>query len=82
MNKSLAPLITTGCFVKSGVLATKPTTLTTRTTLSRSPINDLIAAIALIAAARLGGPVTRPAPLYIRSADAAPPRDPAPTILA
>ena len=47
----------------------------------QKPASDLIAAIALIAAARLGDPVARPAPLYIRSADAAPPRDPAPTIL-
>lgn len=37
--------------------------------------------IALIAASRLGVPYPRPAPLYVRPADAAPPRDPAPVIL-
>ena len=42
---------------------------------------ELIAAIARIAASRLQTETERPAPLYIRSADAAPPRDPAPTIL-
>ena len=43
----------------------------------------LAAAIARIAARRLasGAPLRRPAPLYIRPADAAPPRDPAPVIL-
>jgi tRNA threonylcarbamoyladenosine biosynthesis protein TsaB len=43
-------------------------------------------AIARIAAARhatlaLTGPLPRPAPLYLRAADAAPPADPAPVIL-
>ncbi len=42
---------------------------------------QLIRAVARIAAERLGGDNPRPAPLYIRDADAAPPRDPAPTIL-
>ncbi|MCI2400460.1 tRNA (adenosine(37)-N6)-threonylcarbamoyltransferase complex dimerization subunit type 1 TsaB [Aliiroseovarius subalbicans] len=43
----------------------------------------LPSAIARIAAARLaqGGDIPRPAPLYVRAADAAPPRDPAPVIL-
>ncbi len=41
----------------------------------------LAEAIALIAASRLGADHPRPAPLYIRPADAAPPRDPAPAIL-
>ncbi|MEJ2000867.1 MAG: tRNA (adenosine(37)-N6)-threonylcarbamoyltransferase complex dimerization subunit type 1 TsaB [Maritimibacter sp.] len=54
--------------------------------LPRAPIADpatLAPAIARIAAARLatGEPISRPAPLYIRAADAAPPRDPAPVIL-
>lgn len=54
--------------------------------LTRAPIADpgtLPAAMARIAAARLasGAPLPRPAPLYIRAADAAPPRDPAPRIL-
>ncbi|SFR99345.1 tRNA (adenosine(37)-N6)-threonylcarbamoyltransferase complex dimerization subunit type 1 TsaB [Yoonia litorea] len=43
--------------------------------------DELIAALARIAAKRLDGPNSRPAPLYVRSADAAPPRDPAPVIL-
>jgi len=41
----------------------------------------LITAIAEIAARRIGQTAPRPTPLYIRSADAAPPRDPAPVIL-
>ncbi|MEJ6399041.1 tRNA (adenosine(37)-N6)-threonylcarbamoyltransferase complex dimerization subunit type 1 TsaB [Yoonia sp. 208BN28-4] len=42
-----------------------------------------VEAIARIAASRLHDPdLARPAPLYLRSADAAPPRDPAPVILA
>ncbi len=43
----------------------------------------LITNIALIAADRLssGTPIARPAPLYLRPADAAPPSDPAPLIL-
>ncbi|ARO14004.1 tRNA threonylcarbamoyladenosine biosynthesis protein TsaB [Ketogulonicigenium robustum] len=42
---------------------------------------DLVAAIARIGAARAGQPQPRPAPVYVRAADAAPPRDPAPQIL-
>jgi hypothetical protein len=42
----------------------------------------LVTAIAQIAAGRLGTPQPRPAPFYLRGPDAAPPRDPAPTILA
>lgn len=38
--------------------------------------------IARLAAQRIGTTPDRPSPLYIRSADAAPPRDPAPVILA
>ena len=41
----------------------------------------LITAAVQIAAARLQSETARPSPLYIRSADAAPPRDPAPKIL-
>lgn len=41
----------------------------------------LIGAVARVAASRLGDSNDRPAPLYIRSADAAPPRDPAPVLL-
>ena len=57
-----------------------------RPALPRAPVLDpatLTPAMARIAAARLatGGPIPRPAPLYIRAADAAPPKDPAPVIL-
>lgn len=47
------------------------------------PLWPLPAAIALIAAARhaAGIAAVRPAPMYLRPADAAPPRDPAPKIL-
>ena len=45
------------------------------------PADALIAAIAKITAARLNTAQPRPTPLYVRSADAAPPRDPAPVIL-
>ena len=41
----------------------------------------LTAAIARIAAARLHEPQPRPAPFYLRPADAAPPSDPGPVIL-
>lgn len=47
----------------------------------QKPAETLVAAIAKIAASRLGTEPTRPAPLYIRSADAAPPRDAAPVLL-
>ena len=46
-----------------------------------APIYPLPAAIALIAAARRGTAQPRPAPLYLRAADAAPPSDPPPVIL-
>jgi tRNA threonylcarbamoyl adenosine modification protein YeaZ len=42
---------------------------------------DQSAWIARIAASRIAAPGPRPAPIYVRSADAAPPRDPAPLIL-
>ena len=41
-----------------------------------------VANIAMAAAERLGTDQPRPAPLYVRSADAAPPRDAAPRIIA
>ena len=47
----------------------------------QKPAPVLIEAVARIAATRLETQTARPAPLYIRSADAAPPRDAAPTIL-
>ncbi|EBA12282.1 tRNA (adenosine(37)-N6)-threonylcarbamoyltransferase complex dimerization subunit type 1 TsaB [Roseobacter sp. CCS2] len=47
----------------------------------QKPAAALIANIAQITAARLNNNNPRPTPLYIRSADAAPPRDPAPVLL-
>lgn len=41
----------------------------------------LVEAIARIAATRIGQPQPRPAPFYLRGADAAPPSDPPPVIL-
>ncbi|MFN4204579.1 MAG: tRNA (adenosine(37)-N6)-threonylcarbamoyltransferase complex dimerization subunit type 1 TsaB, partial [Tabrizicola sp.] len=40
-----------------------------------------VEAIARIGAARAGSPQPRPAPFYLRGADAAPPSDPPPVIL-
>jgi tRNA threonylcarbamoyladenosine biosynthesis protein TsaB len=45
------------------------------------PPEALVAAIARIAATRIGQDLPRPAPFYVRAADAAPSRDPAPVIL-
>ena len=42
---------------------------------------SLTEAIARIAAGRIGQPHTRPAPFYLRGADAAPPADPPPVLL-
>jgi len=47
-------------------------------TLASAPIAE---AIAWVAADRCGSPHPRPAPFYLRSADATPPSDPPPTIL-
>lgn len=41
----------------------------------------LVRAIAQLACERAGTPQPRPAPLYVRPADAAPPRDPAPLLI-
>ncbi len=46
-----------------------------------APAVPLHHAIALIAAGRLGQPLPRPAPFYLRGADAAPPADPPPVLL-
>ncbi len=46
-----------------------------------APAYSLADALARVAATRLSEPQPRPKPLYIRPADAAPPRDPAPVIL-
>lgn len=45
------------------------------------PAMALVEAIARIAATRTGGAQPRPAPFYLRGADAAPPADPPPVIL-
>ncbi len=45
------------------------------------PALPLAEATARIALARIAAPQPRPAPLYLRAADAAPPRDPAPELL-
>ncbi len=49
--------------------------------LQAPPEAGLAVQIAQVAATRLSQPQTRPAPFYIKPADAAPPRDPAPVIL-
>ena len=46
-----------------------------------TPAMPMVEAIARIAATRAGGPSPRPAPFYLRGADAAPPSDPPPVIL-
>lgn len=46
-----------------------------------APSHPLAVAVALVAASRCGTPQPRPAPLYLRGADAAPPSDPPPVIL-
>jgi len=46
-----------------------------------APAMPLAEAIARIAARRAGAPQPRPAPLYLRAADAAPPADPPPRLL-
>jgi tRNA threonylcarbamoyl adenosine modification protein YeaZ len=46
-----------------------------------APLRPIAEAVARIARTRLGRANPRPAPLYLRAPDAAPPRDPAPAIL-
>lgn len=46
-----------------------------------SPDTPIAERIARVALTRIGTAPARPAPLYLRAADAAPPRDPAPAIL-
>jgi tRNA threonylcarbamoyl adenosine modification protein YeaZ len=46
-----------------------------------APAMPLVEAMARIGAARAGAPQPRPAPFYLRGADAAPPSDPPPVIL-
>ncbi len=48
---------------------------------AKLPVYPMAVAIARIASRNLSTTAPRPAPLYVRSADAAPPRDPAPVIL-
>lgn len=47
----------------------------------QEPVFRLARSIALLAASRIDHPSQRPSPLYIRDADAAPPKDTAPTLL-
>jgi len=61
-----------------GVVAGSGATLIDASPLPSAPIAE---AIAWIAATRTGTPQPRPAPFYLRSADAAPPSDPPPIIL-
>jgi tRNA threonylcarbamoyladenosine biosynthesis protein TsaB len=46
-----------------------------------APVMPLVEAVARIGAVRAGAPQPRPAPFYLRGADAAPPSDAAPVIL-
>jgi tRNA threonylcarbamoyl adenosine modification protein YeaZ len=58
--------------------------LAPETTAGEAPHPDpaaLVTAIATLAGERSASPQPRPAPFYLRGPDAAPPRDPAPTIL-
>jgi tRNA threonylcarbamoyl adenosine modification protein YeaZ len=48
---------------------------------AEAPVLPLAEGVARIALSRLGRDNPRPAPLYLRAPDAAPPRDPAPAIL-
>jgi len=66
------------------MIVNDPTSLSP--TLTRAPVANpatLAPAMARLAAQRLatGEPIPRPAPLYVRGPDAAPPKDPAPVIL-
>lgn len=63
------------------MLALRDTLQLTYPAIAEKPAATLVAAIAKIAAERMGDAPERPAPLYVRSADAAPARDPAPVIL-
>ncbi len=68
---SLAGLPATAAHPATGNAAVDP----------QPPAMPLTHAIAHIAATRLGTPQPRPAPFYLRGADAAPPSDPPPVIL-
>jgi len=64
------------------VAGADPPALVMHDTPPPSPDPDMtIAAVARIAASLLGSPQPRPAPCYVRGADAAPPRDPPPLLL-
>lgn len=65
----------------SGSLATGAVTGSAARVGALSPALPLHHAIAVIAARRLGQDLPRPAPFYLRGADAAPPSDPPPVIL-
>ncbi|RGP39077.1 tRNA (adenosine(37)-N6)-threonylcarbamoyltransferase complex dimerization subunit type 1 TsaB [Pseudotabrizicola alkalilacus] len=68
----------------AGLTVTGPVTGSAAAALGAEPLQPampLIQAIARIATTRLGTPQPRPAPFYLRGADAAPPSDPPPVIL-
>jgi tRNA threonylcarbamoyladenosine biosynthesis protein TsaB len=76
MTKAALPQLTTATVIGDFAQDIAPLTGWTAT----KPTLPIIEAIARIAATRIDTK-TRPAPLYIRAPDAAPPRNPAPTIL-
>ncbi|PIE08053.1 MAG: tRNA (adenosine(37)-N6)-threonylcarbamoyltransferase complex dimerization subunit type 1 TsaB [Rhodobacterales bacterium] len=63
------------------VLQPRPDAALGLTVLPEPPVATQVENIARAAACRCHVPQPRPAPLYLRAADAAPPRDPAPVIL-
>ncbi|MDP4033401.1 MAG: tRNA (adenosine(37)-N6)-threonylcarbamoyltransferase complex dimerization subunit type 1 TsaB, partial [Pseudorhodobacter sp.] len=68
----------------AGLTAASPVTGSSAGALAATvmpPAMPLVEAIARIAASRLGSAQPRPAPFYLRGADAAPPSDPPPVIL-
>ncbi|WP_296371182.1 tRNA (adenosine(37)-N6)-threonylcarbamoyltransferase complex dimerization subunit type 1 TsaB [Yoonia sp.] len=67
--------------VSTPLLALQETLQPTHPLVAEKTPQQLVAAIAHIAAARMGAAPERPAPLYVRRADAAPARDAAPMIL-
>ena len=64
--------------IQPGDIAALPGTIHRMADLSPA---DLVTRVAQVASAKSGQPNPRPAPYYLRAADAAPPSDPAPVIL-
>jgi tRNA threonylcarbamoyl adenosine modification protein YeaZ len=65
----------------AGSLVPGPVTGSAAGPLALAPSVPMIEAIARIGASRAASPQPRPAPFYLRGADAAPPSDPPPVIL-